>query len=213
MTAHGEGVTADPATAAVSAVEARKGELRRLLLAARRAVPATERARRADALSMAVVGLAARTGGPVCAYLPIGTEPGSVAGLDALRAAGHTVLLPVVPAVAGPLDWAGYEGPGSLADGPLGLREPMGRRLGVSGITTARLVLVPALAVDRLGNRLGRGGGFYDRTLPLAAPGALVCAVIHDDELIDELPADPHDVAVAAVMRPTPGMTMLRAAG
>ena len=213
MTAHGErpsafGTSPDPAAAAT---EAAKAAVRRELLAARRALGPEGRRAAAAALAVATVGLAARTGGPVCAYLPVGTEPGSVAGLDALRAAGHRVLLPVVPPVPGPLDWARYDGPDSLADARLGLREPTGPRLGVAGITTAALVLVPALAVDRHGTRLGRGGGYYDRTLPLAAPEALLVAMIGDDELLDALPAGPFDVPVAAVIRPTTGVTMLSA--
>nr|WP_051233260.1 5-formyltetrahydrofolate cyclo-ligase [Pseudonocardia asaccharolytica] len=183
--------------------------MRRRLSAARRAVSPQQRAEWAAALAMATVRLAEQTGGPVCAYLPIGSEPGSAAGLDALRAAGHEVLLPVVPAVAGPLDWARYEGRGSLADGPLGLREPTGERQGVMAITKARLVLIPALAVDRRGVRLGRGGGYYDRTLPLARAGVVLAAILHDDELVDELPAEPHDVRVSAVVRPATGVTLL----
>lgn len=209
MTAHGEPAAGPGADA--EDVEVRKAALRRALLAARRAVPPARRAEAARALAAAVVELATSTGGPVCAYLPVGTEPGSAAGLDELRSAGHDVLLPVVPPVPGPLNWARYEGAGSLTDGPLGLREPAGPRLGVSGITSARLVLVPALAVDRRGIRLGRGGGYYDRTLPLVDDAALVVALIGDDELLDELPAGEHDVTVAAVIRPGSGVTRLRA--
>lgn len=201
MTAHGD---VDP-----------KIPLRRELLAARKAVDAGRRAARAAALADGVVALAASrgTGLVVCAYLPVGSEPGSIAMLDALREAGHVVLLPVVPDEPGSLDWAVYDGPASLADGPLGLREPTGPRLGVAGITEADLVLVPALAVDRAGNRLGRGGGYYDRTLPLAGPDALVIAVVDDHELLDAVPADPHDMRVAGVLRPGTGVTTLGTAG
>lgn len=201
MTAHGD---VDP-----------KIPLRRELLAARKAVDAGRRAARAAALADGVVALAASRGAGlvVCAYLPVGSEPGSVAMLDALRGAGHVVLLPVVPDEPGSLDWAVYEGPDSLADGPLGLREPTGTRLGVAGITSADLVLVPALAVDRAGNRLGRGGGYYDRTLPLVGADALVIAIVDDDELLDTVPADPHDMRVAGVLRPGTGVTTLGTAG
>nr|WP_214368170.1 5-formyltetrahydrofolate cyclo-ligase [Pseudonocardia sp. H11422] len=182
---------------------------RRRVLAARRALTPEERAGRAAALAEGAVGLAAGRAGPVCAYLPVGREPGSVAGLDALRAAGHDVLLPVVPDHAGPLDWARYDGPDSLADGPLGLREPTGPRLGVTTITRAGLVLVPALAADRRGVRLGRGGGYYDRTLPLAGPGTPLVVLLNDDELVAELPAEPHDVRVTAALLPRAGVVML----
>ncbi|MFC5994288.1 5-formyltetrahydrofolate cyclo-ligase [Pseudonocardia hispaniensis] len=206
MTATGEPPLSDDCGPTPTAA---KNELRRRLSAARRAASPQQRAEWAAALAVATGQLAAQTGGPVCAYLPIGSEPGSVAGLDALRAAGHEVLLPVVPKVAGPLEWARYEGPGSLTEGPLGLREPTTDRQGVTAITKARLVLVPALAVDRRGVRLGRGGGYYDRTLPLARADVVVAAMLHDDELVDELPTEPHDVRVSAVVRPATGVTLL----
>lgn len=189
--------------------------MRRRLLAARRAVTPDRRVARDAALADGVVAVAAGRGAGlvVCAYLPVGSEPGSIAMLDALRAAGHVVRLPVVPDEPGSLDWAAYDGPGSLADGPLGLREPTGPRLGVAGITAADVVLVPALAVDLAGNRLGRGGGYYDRTLPLVGADALVIAVVDDDELLDVVPVDPHDMRVAGVLRPGSGVTTLGTAG
>ena len=69
--------------------------------------------------------------------------------------------------------WSRARFDGSFARGPLGLREPTGERLGVEAIGTAALVLVPGLAVDRRGIRLGRGAGYYDRSLPFAR-GSLV---------------------------------------
>ncbi len=199
MTARG-----DIDSGAVSSV---KDAWRRRLLAARRALPATERGSRAAALSVGVLRLAAGLSGPICAYLPIGTEPGSPAMLDALRGAAHEVLLPVVPEVPGPLDWARYDG--SLESGPLGLLQPTGSRLGPGAITGAALVLVPALAADRSGQRLGRGGGFYDRTLHLAAPGTPLVVLLNDDELVNELPAEPHDRPVTAALLAEAGLTTL----
>jgi 5-formyltetrahydrofolate cyclo-ligase len=186
-------------------VLAAKAQWRSRLTAARLALPASERARRAAALAAAAVRLAATTGGPVCAYLPVGSEPGSPALVAALRDAGHEVLLPVVPAEPGPLDWARFTGEDGLAAGPLGLREPTGPRLGTDAITRARLVLVPALAADRAGRRLGRGGGYYDRTLPIVADGVPLVVVLNDEELVDELPAEPHDRPVTAALLPDAG--------
>jgi 5-formyltetrahydrofolate cyclo-ligase len=161
-----------------------------------------------------VISLASGVSGPVACYLPVGGEPG-VAGPgaatlpDALLAAGHEVLAPVVPPAPGPLDWTRYTGLDDLRRGPLGVREPGGSRLGTAAIGTAGLVLVPALAVDRRGRRLGRGGGYYDRTLPLLSPGTPTVVPLHDDELLDELPAEPHDVPVAAVVQPRAGVVHL----
>lgn len=191
-----------------------KRALRRLLLAERRGRPLTDRAAATAALSAHLCALAAATPGPVACYLPIGTEPGGAgSGVpslpDALIAAGHELLAPVVPDEPGPLDWTVYRGPDDLAPGPLGVVEPTGPRLGPAALATAGLVVVPALAVDRRGRRLGRGGGFYDRTLALAAPGALLVVPLYDGELRDEVPAEDHDVAVGAVALPRDGVVHL----
>lgn len=136
------------------------------------------------------------------AYVSGGDEPGTAA----LLAPG--VLLPVLLPVLladGDLDWAEHDG--SWTTGRHGLREPAGRRLGRDAIAGAEVVLVPALAVDRAGNRLGRGGGSYDRALTRAS-GRTV-ALLHDGELLDALPVEPHDVAVRACATPALGLVDL----
>jgi 5-formyltetrahydrofolate cyclo-ligase len=82
------------------------------------------------------------------------------------------------------------------------LREPVGPRLGPDAIAQAVMIIVPALAVDSHGNRLGRGGGSYDRALARIAPGALTVALLHDGELLDELPAEEHDRRVRVAITP-----------
>lgn len=181
------------------------------LRAARRDQPPQMRAARGEALARAVVELAAEqaAGRPVCAYLPVGTEPAWASGLDGLRAAGHEVLLPVVPQRPGPLDWARYDGSEALGAGPIGLREPIGPRLGVAAVGRAALVLVPALAADRRGVRLGQGAGYYDMTLALAAPDARLVVVLNDEELVQRLPAEPHDRRVHAALLAETGLVEL----
>ncbi|MGH3550293.1 MAG: 5-formyltetrahydrofolate cyclo-ligase [Pseudonocardiaceae bacterium] len=182
-----------------------KSELRQRLVAARREVPAAVRDSEAAALAAAVLpGLP----GTVCAYWPVGVEPGSPELLDGLVRHGCPVLLPVVSAL-GPLDWARYTGAGSLQAGPLGLLEPAGPLLGCAAIATAVLVLVPALAVDRIGIRLGRGRGHYDRTLPLATPGTPLVAIVRDEEVLPSLPRQPHDIPVTAALTPARGVIPL----
>lgn len=92
-----------------------------------------------------------------------------------------------------------------------GMREPTGPRLGPTAIADAELVIVPAVAVDRRGIRLGRGGGSYDRALARVGAGALVVAPLHDGELVDVVPAEPHDRPVDAVITPTLGFQQLKA--
>ena len=178
-----------------------KREWRSRLLAARRLVPSAQHAAEATALAALATDL---PGDPVCCYLPVGADPGSLDLVTALERQGRQVLLPVVVGPA-PLDWARYEGPDSLAPGPFGLREPSGERLGAAAIGLAALVLVPALAVDRAGHRLGKGGGHYDRSLPLAGPDTPLVAVVRDEELLAALPAEPHDVTMTAALTPIGG--------
>ena len=142
----------------------------------------------------------------VAAYVPVGTEPGGP-DLPARLAEHARVLLPVL-LPSGDLDWAAFDG--ELVAGPRGLLEPASARLGPAAIRSVPLVLVPALAVDRRGMRLGRGGGSYDRVLErLADTSALVVALVHEDELLPVVPAEPHDRPVHGVLRPS-GFVSLR---
>ncbi|RKN04190.1 5-formyltetrahydrofolate cyclo-ligase [Streptomyces radicis] len=147
-------------------------------------------------------------GGTVAAYVSVGSEPGTLALLNALRERGVRVLLPVLLA-DDDLDWAEYEGAGRLVEaehaGRIRLLQPSGRRLGPGAVTEAAVVLLPGLAVDRRGVRMGRGGGSYDRALARLAEAearpALV-AVVYGHEVVDELPHEPHDRPVHAALTP-----------
>jgi 5-formyltetrahydrofolate cyclo-ligase len=110
------------------------------------------------------------------------------------------LLLPVVRD-DGDLDWAEYRS--ALAPGRWGVTEPVGVRLGRAAVADAEVVVVPAVAVATDGTRLGRGGGCYDRAL-VRARGRVI-AVVYDDELLPEVPAEAHDLAVDLVL--TPGRT------
>lgn len=188
-----------------------KAEWRARLLAARADVPIGVRTVDADSLARRAVRLASDlAASTVCCYVPFGAEPGSLRMLNELAADGVRVLLPVVPAHRGPLEWAEYMDENSLVSGPLpGLLEPAGERLPAAVIASAALVLVPALAVDAKGVRLGRGAGYYDRTLPLASGDAALVGVVRDDEFVPELPAEPHDVRMTGVMTPSAGFREL----
>jgi 5-formyltetrahydrofolate cyclo-ligase len=137
--------------------------------------------------------------GCLAAYVGVGTEPPTLPLLDALRAAGVRVLLPVISGED--LDWAAYDGVSSLAEGPLGLAEPAGPRLGSAALLDAQVVLVPALAVDGHGHRLGRGRGYYDRALQ--AVTAPVIAVVYDDDVVTDVPVEGHDRDVDGRLTPS----------
>ena len=148
--------------------------------------------------------------GTVAAYYSVGAEPDTRGLVYALWKRGTYVLLPLLRP-DGDLDWASYEGPDSLIPGPRGLQEPTEKPRGPQAVARADVVLAPALAVDHAGNRLGRGGGSYDRALARVGPLIPVIALLYDAELLSHLPAEPHDTPVRAVARPEAGITWLPA--
>jgi 5-formyltetrahydrofolate cyclo-ligase len=148
--------------------------------------------------------------GTVAAYYSVGAEPDTRGLVYALWKRGTYVLLPLL-LPDGDLDWASYEGPDSLVPGPRGLAEPGEPPRGPEAVARADVVLAPALAVDHDGNRLGRGGGSYDRALARVTPLIPVIALLYDDELLSHVPAEPHDTPVRAAVRPGPGITWLPA--
>ncbi|MFF3005152.1 5-formyltetrahydrofolate cyclo-ligase [Kitasatospora sp. NPDC057940] len=180
-----------------------KSDLRTRLLTRRRALSAEGRAEAAHALAGHAGELAA-PGATVAAYVSVGAEPGTRPLLDALRARGVRVLLPVL-LPDNDLDWAAYQGPQELAPAGRGLLEPVGPRLGPEAVAEASVVLLPGLAVDRRGLRLGRGGGSYDRVLArLGRAGArpVLAVLLYEHELLDEVPAEPHDRPVDLAVTP-----------
>ncbi len=187
-----------------------KRSLRREILAVRNRLTADDLRETSAALAGRALELPelARAG-TVAAYVSVGSEPGTLALLDALRARGVRVLLPAL-LPDNDLDWGAYEGEGSLArvqhGGRMALFEPAGERLGPDAVTAADAVLLPGLAVDARGMRLGRGGGSYDRVLArldrAGAHPALV-VLLYDSEVVGRVPEEPHDRPVHAVVTPS----------
>ena len=192
------------------ALRSRKIALRRQLITGRMQKNDPERYAAGRSFRDTVLSLPeAQMAGTVAAYVSIGTEPDTRGLIYALWKRGTYVLLPLL-LDDNELDWASYEGPDSLGPGPRGLLQPTEPPRGVTSVTSADLVIVPALAVDRRGHRLGRGAGCYDRAL--ARVGAVVptVALIYDDELLDEVPAGPLDQRVRMAAQPRSGITRLR---
>ncbi len=183
-----------------------KRDLRRRIRAERAERPQAVRAWLADLFARVMLEnpeiALARTVG---LYASMPTEPGTEPLRQALRATGAQVLLPVVLEDLS-LDWAedtGVTVPARKMGGP----EPVGPRLGPSAVATLDVIIVPALAVDTLGHRLGQGAGCYDRALRELSPGVCVVAMVHDEELhdaaVEPVPTEPHDHPVHVAVTPS----------
>lgn len=190
-----------------------KATWRSLVRAARRELADAwgedERAALADALAREgtvwLKGYAASAGVAtdrltVTAFEPMRTEPPVERLTGALLDAGARVLVPLT--LARPrLDWAD-------------LTDPDRTPLGEAALAQVDVALIPGLAISEAGVRLGQGGGYYDHTLPrlheLTAPRrAPVVVVLHDHEVVPQVPADRHDSVVDAVLRPGRGVQQL----
>jgi 5-formyltetrahydrofolate cyclo-ligase len=139
-----------------------------------------------------------RRAATVAAYVSVGTEPGTGPLLERLLQMGRRVIVPVL-LPDHDLDWAVYDGPAGVVRARAGLLEPTGPRLGLEAVATADAVLTPGLAVDGAGVRMGRGGGCYDRVLGRVPVGTFTCTLLYPGELLEEVPAAPHDRRVTAV--------------
>jgi 5-formyltetrahydrofolate cyclo-ligase len=151
-----------------------------------------ERAEAADAIALHVLAtpVLARAARVAC-YLSMPSEPGT-----GLHERGVEVLVPVTLADHA-LDWVVHDPAAPVVRTSLGIPEPAAPRLGPAALATCSAVIVPALAVDHAGHRLGRGAGYYDRAL--AGVAAPVCALVFSHQVRHE----PHDVPVQMAITPS----------
>ena len=175
-----------------------KRALRDQLLTARNRRPLAESTDAAQRMTEHLLATTdVRRAATVACYASVDREPGTHLLLDALRAAGKRVILPLMQPDRD-LDWAVCSDPDQLRPAAFGLLEPDGPALGRDAIGTADVVLVPGLAVSRTGDRLGRGGGSYDRALGRVPVGTFTCVLLYPDEVGVPVPTEPHDRPVTA---------------
>ncbi len=182
-------------------MSATKRDLRRRLADARRTRPAAERELAGPAWADQVLAFPELDGAVrVAAYLSRADEPDTMPLICALRERRIAVIVPVLRDDLD-LDWV--DDRGKVEPNRFGIGEPRGPLLGPDAVCAVDLIVCPALAADRSGHRLGRGGGSYDRVLARLEGGVPACVLLYDDEVLDEVPAEPHDQPVDRIVTPT----------
>jgi len=181
-----------------------KAALRAAVLARRRARPDAEDASRAILERVRTLP-AYRAARVVLLYVSARSEVRTGPALGAARAEGKTVAVPYC--VGDELALFRWTDPGELAPGAFGILEPRpelrGRPDRLVRPTDLDAVLVPGIAFDRRGGRLGSGRGFYDRLLSRVRPDATLIGAAFDCQLVDRVPVDPWDVSLDHVVTET----------
>lgn len=174
-----------------------KRRLRKELLARRQAIPESDREGVAHSICERLIGLLPAAA-LVMAYSPVRGEVDPLPFVRFVWEHGGDVAFPVVIEGKG-LMARKVAGVSQLQPASFGLMEP-GPSCPVVDPREIGAVLVPALAYDRRGFRLGYGGGYYDRFLPLLDPAAVTVGLAYETLLVDELPVESHDRRVRWVV-------------
>ena len=117
--------------------------------------------------------------------------------IDELAAQGKTVLLPRVVSDT-EMELRRYSGPADLQQGAFGILEPTGELF--TNYDTIDVAIIPGMAFDVEGHRLGRGKGYYDRFLDKLSPSTYKIGLCFSWQLIDQVPTDEHDIPMDEVI-------------
>ena len=135
--------------------------------------------------------------GTLLMYYPLPDEVDVRPLINEAFESGKRVLLPVVKGEE--LELHLYEGESSLKEGAFGIMEPTGSLFAPENYDGIQLALIPGMAFDGVGHRLGRGKGYYDRLLPKLKDTKLI-GLCFPFQLLDEVPAESHDISVEEVI-------------
>lgn len=147
---------------------------------------------------------------PVAGYWPVGGEIDGRPLLAALAKAGRTICLPRMETRAGPARFIAWRGAEALSADAFGVPSPPPTGADLS----PRLLLVPLLAFDRSGGRLGQGGGHYDRIISLyRAHGCVAAGLAYAEQEMERVPTGAHDAHLDWIITPKEAIRCIRHAG
>ncbi len=175
-----------------------KAKLRRVVMARRRETHIARNAQAAPELAKRLVTEIAPHGKTIAGYRPLGEELDCRPALEALRAVGATVALPVVAGQGQVLIFRNWLPGDTLEPGPFGTFHPTTR----AALAAPSILLLPLIAFDGTGQRLGYGAGYYDRTISALRQSGQILAVgiAYDEQEVETVPTDPHDQRMDAVI-------------
>ena len=174
-----------------------KAALRRVLRG--QTLPPHRRQQASAAICASLLALPELANAPVVfAFVPTPRAPDITPALRSLLANGHTLALPRCTA-PGIMEARQVDSLDNLSPGSYGIPEPgPDRPLIPWGMLSA--AIIPCVAADRAGGRLGHGGGYYDRFLSWAPPDMAALMVCYAHQLVEQVPAEPHDIPVPLVI-------------
>jgi 5-formyltetrahydrofolate cyclo-ligase len=183
-----------------SDVPAAKPALRRVMLARRDALASHDRELASMRIAERVNDLLSMTDcRTVALYAPKGSEVETWLIDEHVRATGGRIAYPRIVGSQRELELHEVV-PEQLVAGQFGLREPKADWRNIVGVVEIQAFIVPGLAFDRRGGRIGWGKGHYDATLASASPKALRIGIAFDTQLIDAVARDPHDIDLSHVV-------------
>jgi 5-formyltetrahydrofolate cyclo-ligase len=196
--AHGLAREARSVTGVIQDFVAIKAELRRQALARRDALPAAERAQAAEVIAARPFPVPLGSAAVVSGFMPMKSELNPLPLMRKLAAAGARLALPVVAGRGKPLIMRAWEVGEPLAAGVWGIREPEAS----APVVAPDILIVPLLAFDRAGHRIGYGAGYYDMTIAAlrARQSVVAIGLAFAAQEIAAVPATPHDAPLDLVL-------------